>query len=113
MREKTTKKAKQEPASRLLASIHETAKDLQEGGFIDLRRMREYDALCLKPIEPFTKEQIVELRTRFNISQAVLASVLNTSLSTVRQWEAGLKRPSGPSLKLLDLLGRKGLEVLV
>ena len=113
MKDKNTKKAKSEPGSRILASIHETAKDLHEGGFIDLRRMREYDALCLKPIEPFTKEQIVELRIRFNISQAVLASILNTSLSTVRQWEAGLKRPSGPSLKLLDLLGRKGLEALV
>jgi putative transcriptional regulator len=43
----------------------------------------------------------------------VLASILNTSLSTVRQWEIGRKRPSGPSLKLLDLLDRKGLEALI
>jgi len=39
--------------------------------------------------------------------------VLNTSLSTIRQWEIGEKRPSGPSLKLLDLLDRKGLETLI
>jgi putative transcriptional regulator len=31
----------------------------------------------------------------------------------VRQWEIGQKRPSGPSLKLLDLLDRKGLEALI
>jgi putative transcriptional regulator len=43
----------------------------------------------------------------------MLAAVLNTSLSTVRQWEIGDKHPSGPSLKLLDLLDRKGLDSLI
>ena len=47
------------------------------------------------------------------MSQAVLASILNTSLSTVRKWEIGEKHPSGPSLKLLDLLERKGLEAVL
>jgi len=47
------------------------------------------------------------------LSQAVLTSVLNTSLSTVYQRESGEKRPSGPSLELLNLLDRKGLEALI
>jgi putative transcriptional regulator len=38
---------------------------------------------------------------------------LNTSPSTIRKWEAGEKRPSGPSLKLLNLLARKGIEGVV
>ncbi len=42
-----------------------------------------------------------------------MASVLNTSVSTVRKWEQGDKQPSGPSLKLLDLLDRKGLEAVL
>ncbi len=113
MTAKKGKNPKTKPASRLLGSLHETATDLYEAGFIDMRRMREFDALCLKPVEPYTKEQIAALRARFNLSQAVLASLLNTSLSTVRQWEAGLKRPSGPSLKLLNLLSTKGIEALV
>jgi putative transcriptional regulator len=50
------------------------------------------------------------LRKRLRISQVVLASVLNTSASTVRKWEGGEKHPSGPSLKLLNILDRKGLE---
>lgn len=50
---------------------------------------------------------------RYNVSQAVLASILNTSLSTVRQWEVGEKHPRGPSLKLLNLLDRKGLEAVI
>lgn len=99
--------------SRLLEAVHEGALDLHEAGFIDKRRMREFDALCLDPIPAYNKERIRSLRERHHISQAVLAAVLNTSLSTVRQWEIGDKQPSGPSLKLLNLLDRKGIEALV
>ena len=101
------------PKSRILEAVHEGARDLFKVGLIDKRRMAEYDALCLKPIPEYTSKRIRALRARHNLSQAVLASVLNTSVSTVRQWEIGEKRPSGPSLKLLDLLDRKGLEALV
>jgi putative transcriptional regulator len=53
------------------------------------------------------------LRQSLQLSQAVLAAVLNTSISTVRKWELGDKHPSGPSLKLLSLLERKGLEAVL
>jgi putative transcriptional regulator len=104
--------AKTKATSRILDAVHETARDLHAAGFIDKRRMREYDALCL-PIPEYSGEKIRALRERYKLSQAVLASVLNTSLSTVRQWEIGEKHPSGPSLKLLNLLDRKGLEALI
>ena len=35
------------------------------------------------------------------------------SPSTLRKWEIGEKRPSGPSLKLLNLLERKGLAAIL
>jgi len=57
--------------------------------------------------------KIKALRERLHLSQAVLASVLNTSASTVRKSEVGDKRPSGPSQKLLDILDRKGLEAVL
>ena len=75
--------------------------------------MRKFDVLCLDPIPPYDSEKIRALREHLQLSQAVLASVLNTSLSTVRKWEVGDKHPSGPSLKLLNLLDRKGLEALI
>lgn len=106
-----TTKAK--TTSRILDAVHETAGDLHAGGFIDLRRMRQYDALCIAKVPAYSSEKIRALRNRYKLSQAVLAMVLNTSLSTVRQWEIGDKHPSGPSLKLLDLLERKGLEALI
>ena len=99
-------------ASRVLNAVHETARDLHTAGFIDKRRMRQYEALCLAPVPDYSSRKIRALRSRYKLSQAVLAAVLNTSLSTVRQWEIGDKHPSGPSLKLLDLLDRKGLEAL-
>ncbi len=105
--------AKRKPTSRVLKTVHETAIDLHEAGLIDIRRMREYDALCLAPVPAYSSKKIRALRTRHKLSQAVLAVVLNTSLSTVRQWEIGEKHPSGPSLKLLNLLERKGLDVLI
>jgi len=75
--------------------------------------MRKYEALCLDPIPEYTGASIRTLRDRYRVSQAVLAAVLNTSLSTVRQWEVDQKRPSGPSVKLLNLLDRKGLQALL
>ena len=99
--------------SQILEAVHETAADLHRLGFIDKRKMNKLDALCLAPIPNYDSGQIRALRDRLQLSQAVLASVLNTSLSTVRKWEIGEKHPSGPSLKLLNLLERKGLEAVL
>ena len=82
-------------------------------GADNMRSMHRYDALCLAAIPAYSSANIRALRARHKLSQAVFATVLNTSLSTVRQWEIGEKRPSGPSLKLLNLMDRKGLEVLI
>ncbi|EQD75087.1 DNA-binding protein [mine drainage metagenome] len=99
--------------SAIFEAVHATANDLHRLGFIDQRKMRKLDALCLGQIPAYDAKMVRQLRTRYQISQAVLASVLNTSLSTVRQWEIGEKHPSGPSQKLLNLLERKGLEALI
>ena len=99
--------------SRLLEAIHETISDFHRLGFIDVHKMRQYDALCLDPVPEYDSKKIRALRDHLKLSQAVLASVLNTSLSTVRKWEIGEKRPSGPSSKLLNLLERKGLEAVL
>jgi putative transcriptional regulator len=96
-----------------MEAVHEGARDLHRLGFIDKRRMREYDVLCLKPVQDYDAAKVKALRERLHLSQAVLASVLNTSASTVRKWEVGDKRPSGPSQKLLDLIERKGLEAVL
>lgn len=99
--------------SRILEAVHDTARDLHGLGFIDKRAMNRYDVLCIEPVPAYSAEQIRTLRDRYRISQAVLASVLNTSLSTIQKWEIGEKHPGGPSLKLLNILDRKGIEALI
>lgn len=64
-------------------------------------------------VETLSPERIRALREQARVSQSVFAAMLNTSVSTVRKWEQGDKHPSGPSLKLLNLVARKGLEILL
>jgi putative transcriptional regulator len=99
--------------SRVLAEVRDTAAGLHQAGLIDKRRMREFDALCRLGVDEMAPRRIKALRHRTKLSQAVFAAVLNTSLSTVQKWEIGDKRPSGPSLKLLNLIERKGLSVVL
>ncbi len=104
---------KTKPKSRIMQAVHEGAVDLHRLGFIDKRKMRKYDVLCLEPVHDYDAVKVRALRDRLHLSQAVLASVLNTSLSTVRKWEVGDKRPSGPSQRLLDIIERKGLDAVL
>ena len=98
--------------SRLLREIHETAAGLERSGALEKQTMREFDALCLPAVRSLSARDIRAIRSRTKMSQAVFAAVLNTSVSTVQKWEIGEKRPSGPSLKLLNVIDRKGFEAL-
>jgi putative transcriptional regulator len=98
--------------SRLLSEVHETARGLAKVGAVDKRTLRDLDALCLPPVRELSAKQIRTIRSRIQMSQAVFAAVLNTSVSTVQKWEIGEKRPSGPSLKLLNVIERKGIDAL-
>src|SRR3546814_4846796 len=100
-------------SSRILAEIYETANGLHGAGLISKRRMGEFKALCNLDVYAMPPQKIKALRENAHMSQAVFAAVLNTSLSTVQKWEIGDKKPSGPSLKLLSLIERKGLEAVI
>lgn len=99
--------------SRILDEAHETASDMRRLGFIDARRMCELDALCKLEVPALSARKIKALRENLQISQPVFAALLNTSTSTVQKWEIGDKKPGGPSLKLLNLIERKGIEAVL
>src|SRR5687767_13975322 len=96
----------------LLEVAHEIANDLYEAGVIDGVTMREYESLCIPPIQELSAKERKRIRLHGKASQSVFARYLNTTLSTVRQWEQGRKHPRGTSLKLLNILADKGLGVL-
>lgn len=99
--------------SRVLSEVLETAQGLQAAGVISKRRMAEFEALAHLQVLELGPEQIRQLREQAHVSQAVFVAILNTSVSTVQKWEVGDKRPSGPSLKLLNLVQRKGIEAVL
>lgn len=93
----------------LLEVAHEIATDLYKAGAIDAQTMHRFDVKCLPRVADYSPVQIKRLRLRNKVSQAVFAAYLNTSSSTIRQWEQGLKKPGGISLKLLNLIDHHGL----
>ena len=106
-------RAKKEKHPSILETVHETAKGLYDAHIIDATTMREFDELCLPPVKDLSANEIKNLRLREKVSQPVFAKFLNTTLSTVRQWEQGEKHPRGTSLRLLNLVAKKGLGVLL
>jgi putative transcriptional regulator len=94
------------------AAIHETASGLYRAKLINKQTMQAFDESCLTPIHPFTPEQIAALRAHEQVSQSVFAYHLNVSKESVSQWERGIKKPSGATLKLLSLVKRKGLAAI-
>jgi putative transcriptional regulator len=98
--------------SPLMASVHETAEGLHAAGVMGKRTMREFDDLCLTPVQALKPTEIRSLRLREGASQAVFARYLNVTTGLVSQWERGEKRPQGASLKLLALVAKNGLQAV-
>ena len=94
-------------------AIHETALDLHEAGVLDKKTMRRFDLACLTPIHEFLPEEIKAIRERECVSQPVFAYCFNVSKDIISQWERGIKKPSGSSLKLLSLVEKKGLNAIL
>ena len=82
---------------------------MAEAGVMSKRTMKDFDEMCLTPVEEMAPEDIRALRLRENASQAVFARYLNVTTGLVSQWERGEKRPRGTSLKLLTLVAKNGL----
>lgn len=96
----------------MLEVAHDMAKGLYEAGVIDAITMRDFDEWCVPPVKEFSPLEIKKLRLREKVSQPIFAKYLNTTTSTVKQWEQGLKHPRGTSLRLLNLIASKGLNII-
>lgn len=107
-----TTKSRRGYQSDALRSLHSAMAGLHNVGAIDKDTMRAFDVSCLTSIVALEADDIKEIREKASMSQAVFAKVLNVTTSLVSQWERGEKRPSGPSLKLLNLVDKKGVEAI-
>lgn len=112
------KKSRGEPTRRLRAEIMEMAGDLNAAGIMSDGNfqkitMRMLDKARLPKVEPLSAADIRKVRKEAGLSQAVFAHYLNLTASYVSQLERGDKRPSGATARLLDIIRRKGIEVVL
>lgn len=98
---------------RLLKEARDMAKGLRDVGLMDVMTMREFDALCLSEVHDLSPNKIKAIRRKAKVSQAVFAKIINVSLAAIRQWERGERKPSGAALKLLNLIEKKGIDVVL
>lgn len=100
---------------RVLRELMQTAAELNAYGLVSKPDMARIRALCEAP-PLYTPERVTHIRTEVaKTSQAVFASFLNVSESTVQKWESprANKHPSGAAAKLLQIVESKGLEALL
>lgn len=98
--------------SPILEAVFETANGLHKAGVMDKITLREFNRICLAPVPSLKPEEIRHIREESNVSQAVFASVLNISTSTVQKWEIGQKKPTGAALKLLHIVQKRGIDAV-
>jgi putative transcriptional regulator len=103
--------------SRLREAILEIAEDMHEGGIMSDETYHEITVRHLGPKEPLTAtpltgEDIRSVREQAQLSQAALARYLGLTAGYVSQLERGAKQAKGPALALLNVIRRKGIEVL-
>lgn len=99
--------------SKMIESLRGDLAALYEAGAIDKVTMREFDEICPPPVRQFEAADIKRLRENLRFSQPVFALHLHTTASTIRKWEQGETRPTGPALKLLNVIADKGLQAII
>ena len=104
-------------SSRLARAIIETADGMRRTGIMDAAT---HEKITLRHLatptgaaEPISGEEIRQVRERAHLSQAVFARCLNLTTGYVSQLERGTKQPTGAALALLNVIRRKGIEVVL
>ena len=117
MATKTKSKTALRGKARMRSEIVEAMRGLHKIGAISdpelqktTLRMLGRDALPRVPA--LSPTEIVKVREKVGLSQAVMAGYLNVAVNTISQWERGERRPTGAALKLLHVVKRSGIETL-
>lgn len=99
---------------RVLAEMLETATALSKHGLLGKSELRAMRVLCAAPPEySATRVQAIR-KTKARMSQAVFATFLNVSVSSVQKWESAEsgKHPGGAAAKLIQLIDEKGIDAV-
>ena len=104
--------------NRLSEAILEMAEDQHRIGIMngaDFRQItiRHLGPQALPTAKPISARKIRSMREDANLSQAAFARYLNLTPGYISQLERGIKQPKGPALALLNVIRRKGVEVVL
>jgi putative transcriptional regulator len=113
-----TGKGKVTERRRMQREILETARGLHRAGILgdatlEKITLRHVRLDRLERLEPPSGAEIVAMRERANMSQAVFARFLNVGTSTLSQWEREEKRPRGTAARLLAIVKARGVHAIL
>ena len=109
---------KQTETQRMRAEIREAAVGLHRSGIVSTATLakitaRNEDMAKLPRVKAPSGAEIVAMRARANMSQAVFARFLNVAISTLSQWEREEKRPRGAAARLLVIVKQKCVSAVI
>jgi putative transcriptional regulator len=104
------------------ASLSEMLKDMKELHALGLATDQELAAAetrakaremraRIEAVKQMTAEEIKEARTRWGMSQSLVAYSFGMTVDSVSKWERGEIKPSKPVLRMLQLLRDNGPEL--
>ncbi len=112
-----SKKVELRGKARMRAEIVEISQGLHKiGAITDAELAKTTMAMlgrdALPKVAALSPAEIVKVRQKAGLSQAVMAGYMNVATNTVSQWERGERRPTGAALKLLHVVAQLGIEPL-
>lgn len=78
----------------------------KDNGQVRVRMMPKVDFIAPKH---YSAKQVKKIREEAGLTQQNLADLLATSVDTVRKWEQNLSNPTGPALRLLQMVEQNGI----
>ncbi|MGB7983942.1 MAG: helix-turn-helix domain-containing protein [Terracidiphilus sp.] len=104
--------------SNLSEALLEMAGDQLHSGLMDKATYEQITVRLLGPeplptAQPIQGNEIRRMRVSAKLSQAAFARYLNLTTGYISQLERGTRQPKGPALALLNVIRRKGLEVIL
>lgn len=103
--------------NRITKELLEMAKGMHKVGILDDKAHEKITMRHLKEkiptIDSMTSEEIRSIREKAHLSQAAFARYLNLTVGYISQLERGIKEPTGAVLALLNIIRRKGLDIIL
>jgi putative transcriptional regulator len=96
-----------------LERMQKMAVRFNQTGTVDQLTLRKINALCLDDDLQMNAARIKAIREKENISQGVLARLLNMSCESVKKWEQGKTTPQGAAARLLSIIDHNGINAIL